>query len=667
MPIKVRILDALNPFSARPCAVVSEVVDATDLFSQQWSRLGDSLFGARSAAQRSATDPAAQLPTQALARFATRLQAAMGVGGMRPIIRHPYLPRQGAGFECLNVDIGGDVLRQLGALTDPNFTEEALEREARQRIEALKEHWQPRLSHYAIQSAERLGIPWRVVTTSNQPVFELGHGIQRRLFWKHITPETSNIGVAFSTPKDFAGEILQSAGLPIPLQGRTGDVEKGLRLAQSIGWPVVLKPTNAGSGVGVTTDINDEGTFRTSFAEARRHGDVLVQRHVLGDHYRLLVHRGQTISAARTKPAQLEGDGAHSIEELIDRLNQNRTDDISPQGKKIQIDDNLRQRLTRHRLSLESIPYRGQPVVLGGQTNMSKGGTRENVTPDVHPANRILAEQAAAAFGLDLAGIDVISQDISEPLISNGGVVIEVNATPDLEMGEPENLIEDHIITGFFPGHHRGRIPVVACVGATSALGEVIAEGLSKTAHSVALTSASGVVVGGSNMSINPELTTSQRSRIALSHHRTEIAVLAVTPQDVLTRGIGIDYLSVAFGSELSSPGDMDAMDAMICLDRVARAAVVFEEDLAEFLKRRESNGPVWCITDDITKPSLHEVSAVQIGFGSSVFLKTAGMVPQKTEAPFELETPQATAVALATLHALLEPQQSSGTAEQGT
>jgi len=137
-----------------------------------------------------------------------------------------------------------------------------------------------------------------------------------------------------------------------------------------------------------------------------------------------------------------------------------------------------------------------------------------------------------------------------------------------------------------------------------------------------------------------------------------------VSSQDVLTRGIGIDYLSVAFGSELSSPG---AMDAMICLDRVARAAVVLEEDLEDFLKRREGKGAVWCITDDITKPSLHEVSAVQTGFGSSVFLKTAGMVPQRMEAPFELETPQDTAVALATLHALLEPNQSSGTATQGT
>ena len=152
-----------------------------------------------------------------------------------------------------------------------------------------------------------------------------------------------------------------------------------------------------------------------------------------------------------------------------------------------------------------------------------------------------------------------------------------------------------------------------------------------------------------------------RQKRNTLLAHRTEIAVLVVTPQDVLARGIGVDRLSVAVGFELSSPG------AVISLDHSARAAVVFEADLAEFLKRREDNGAVWSTTDGVMKPSLKDVSAVQIGFGSTVFLKLAGMVPQKTEAPFELETPQATTVALATLHALLEPQQSSGAAEQGT
>jgi len=601
VPISVRILEATNPFSARPCAVVSEVVDATDLFGQQWARLSDSLFGPRFVSQRSATEIAAEHPTQVLARFATRLQAAIGALGMQPILSHPYLPRQGAGFEILNVDIGDDVLRLLGALSDPNLSENALEREARQGVERLKEYWQPQLAHYAVQSAERLGIPWRVLTKSNPPLFELGHGVHRHLFWKHITPETSEIGVVFSTPKHIAGQFLQAAGLPIPLQGRARDVENGLRFAQSIGWPVVLKPTSADFGVGVTTGINDEGTFRTGFADARQHGDVLVQRHVQGDHYRLLVHRGQTISATRTKPAQLEGDGLHSVEELIHRVNETRTVDISVQGKKIQIDENLTQTLRRDGLSLGSIPWPGQTVLLRSQTNISQGGTVEHVTSDVHPANRNLAEQAAAAFGLDLAGVDVISQDISQPLISNGGAVIEVNATPGLVQGEPENFIEDHIITRFFPGPRRGRVPVVAFVGATPASGEAIAEGLRNTSRGVAFASAAGVVVGGHNISIDPELSTSQRSGIALSHHRTEIAVLAVTPQDVLTRGIGVDHLSVALGAELSSP---DAKDAMISLDRAARAAVVYEEDLADFLKRREGNGAVWCITEDVTKPS---------------------------------------------------------------
>ena len=606
MRIDIQQHAAMNLLSVRPVLVIGSMIDAPPNLAVRFAKLGKTLPSVSgSDAVALGTDNLAL----SVARLAAHLQEMLGIADMQIIDTHDHLPSDRVAFECLFLETGRDLVSTVGALLliDPDASD--YEAQVQKSVSGLSRAWQPALTHFATQTARRLGIPWQVETRQITPLLSLGQGVHRRLFWRHMTPETPEIGVVFSTPKNISGELLQNAGLPVPRSGLARNLQEAKRIASSLGWPVVTKPARTDHGTGITTGIDDDATLAKAFEVAHAYGDVLVQSHIYGDQYRLLVHDGLCISAIRLTPAQVVGDGTLTIRELIEKTNIGRTDVISPSWKKIQIDPGLQQTLATDGLSLDDVPEQGKAVRLRTQANISQGGTMENVKHDVHPDNRRFAERAASVFGLDLAGIDILSTDIRKPLFENGGAIVEVNATPMLMMAEEGYVIEDQIISRFLPAPQRGRVPVVVCVSETDDLAHVLADALGETGVSVAVASPGGVRVGDHQMSLATNQTAPQRTRTVLSHHRTELAVLSVTPEELLTKGLGVDRISVAIGP---SQANKAAVDALICLGRGAAATIAFEADVARVCAERSDSNLVWCVqakTDDPKSYDLKRVS----------------------------------------------------------
>ena len=537
-----------------------------------------------------------------LARQAVDIQHLIGVPGMKIIATG--VGGSQSGFECINLELGRDLIRYISLLAF-EFDRSADHTERLHRLASeLANLWKPGINHNATQAAVRLGIPWEVVTKRDRPLIALGHGVHRRLFWKSFTPASSEIGTVFSTPKNIMGKMLHDAGLPVPKQGAAATFDEAQNLAAKIGWPVVVKPARTDFGVGITTGIHNLHELRGAFDAAKEFGEVLVQEHIEGDGHRLLVYNGKCIAAVRQKAAQVIGDSKSSISELIAETNETRTDYLSRNWKKIEINDALIRMLARVELDLDSVPADGQVVRLRSNTNISQGGTCERVTDEVHPANKAMAEAAAAVFGLDLAGVDMQTTDIRSPLIGEKGAIIEVNSTPGWFMMEDGTSLEDQIVQHFFPSPTHGRIPIIVCIEDCPDLAVLIASALS-VSHVVAKSTSENLEVGGHVFTQGENARCSHRIQSALNNPLAEIAVISATAEDILRYGLGTERVSLVVAAR-----GVDH-SALHCLHRSSDATLVFWQDLAAFVGDRTPEEDIWCLTNTVTDPAPRGVTMV--------------------------------------------------------
>jgi cyanophycin synthetase len=273
-----------------------------------------------------------------------------------------------------------------------------------------------------LAAAEARGIPWRQAI-AGQPFYLLGHGCRQRRLWRHYTPATSHIGTLIATHKHLTTTLFRANAIPAPRNIVVADADAAVRAARSLGPPVVVKPAQTDFGTAVSVNLSNDADIRRAFEAAGKHGQVLVEELVPGDNFRLLVMYGRFVSAVRQTPARVVGDGIHRIRELVERVNRTRSAGLSENWKKIPLDAETDQILHRQGLRLEDAPPAGAIVHLRHQSNLSTGGTMENVTAEVHPDNRHLAVRAAALAGLDVAGIDFITPDIARSYREAGGAI----------------------------------------------------------------------------------------------------------------------------------------------------------------------------------------------------------------------------------------------------
>ena len=319
-----------------------------------------------------------------------------------------------------------------------------------------------------VDAADDRSIPCiRLLESGN--LVQLGYGAAMRRIWTAETDRTSAIAEGISKDKDLTKSLLQSCGVPIPEGREVDSAEDAWEAAEDIGLPVCVKPLDGNHGRGVFIDLNSREDIEMAYKVAVDEGSgVLVERSIPGSEHRLLIVGDKMVAANRGDMVKVVGDGRLSVRELVEvQINSDPRRGSSEHHplSKIRMDSAARIELSRQKLDPDSIPVEGREVLIQRNANHEF-----DVTDDVHPETAALASLAARIVGLDIAGIDLVAEDISRPLAEQGGAIVEVNAGPGLLMhlkpgiGKPR-AVGRAIVEHLFPNDSSGRVPVVGVTG----------------------------------------------------------------------------------------------------------------------------------------------------------------------------------------------------------
>ncbi|WP_461248460.1 ATP-binding protein, partial [Treponema sp. R6D11] len=243
--------------------------------------------------------------------------------------------------------------------------------------------------------------------------------------------------------------------------------------ATKIGMPVVVKPFNGNQGKGVHINLINKKDVANAFREASKHSSgVIVEQFIYGSDYRILVVNDEVKAVSKRLPAMVVGDGEHTIAELVDIVNQDplRGDFHENVLTKIRIDKVEKSVLKKRGITEKYIPQKNETIILRENSNISTGGTAIDCTDIIHPDNAEIAIHAARAIGIDIAGIDMVAEDISKSIRDSSGAVIEVNSAPGIRMhlapstGKPRNVAKN-IVDALFPTDDVLDFPVISVTG----------------------------------------------------------------------------------------------------------------------------------------------------------------------------------------------------------
>ena len=399
-----------------------------------------------------------------------------------------------------------------------------------------------------VDAAVERKTPFIRLTEGN--LVQLGYGAKQRRIWTAETDRTSAIAESISSDKDLTKRLLTQCGIPVPEGQIVKTADEAWEAAQDIGLPVVVKPLDGNRGWGVSLDVNTEEGVRAAWTAAEKEGsEVLIERYVRGDEHRVLVVGDRVVAATRGETACITGDGISTVEQLID--SQINTDPRRGLAEGFPL-DLIRLNTPRGEMSLleiqrqglkpESIPTQGRIVVV--QRN---GNLNNDVTDWVHPDVAAVATLAARVIGLDIAGIDIVTQDISRPLEETKGAIIEVNAGPGLLMhvkpavGQPRP-VGKAIVEHLFGPNESGRIPVVGIVGSqqTTELSQLVAWLLHLSGKRTGLACKDGLYMDQQHLGKTDSRGFEASERL-LINRALDAAVFETTPALILDEGLAYD------------------------------------------------------------------------------------------------------------------------------
>ncbi len=432
------------------------------------------------------------------------------------------------------------------------------------------------------EAARRRDIPARRV--GGLSTLRLGYGCHRRLVSAAMTEQTSAIGVDIAGDKMLAKRFLARAGIPVP-DGTVARTEaEAIRALDSLGGPVVIKPRNGNHGrcisVGVRTEAEAGHAYRRAAAGSGS-AEVIVERYVPGQDYRVLVVDGRVTAAAELRPPSVTGDGTHTVIELIDELNADprRGPGHSRALTRITVDDALLAHLADDGLRPGSVPAAGRLVPLRRNGNLSTGGTSKDVTGQIHPDVAELCRRAAGVTGLDICGVDLRLEDIGAPLfgaaLAGGGqpgghgpagkprrqeaAVLELNACPGLRMhlspaqGSPRPVAEA-VIDRLYPPGATSRIPVISVTGTNGKTSTVrmIAHVLRQAGLRTGMSCTDGVFIGGRCV-LEADASGPLSAELVLDDRTVEAAVLETARGGIIRGGLGYDQADVAVVTNITA------------------------------------------------------------------------------------------------------------------
>ncbi len=403
-----------------------------------------------------------------------------------------------------------------------------------------------------VRAADERRIPW--IRLNEQSLIQFGHGRYQQRIQATVTSRTPHIAVELASDKEETNRILGNLGLPVPQQRLVQTADDAAAAAEKIGYPVVVKPYNANHGRGITVHLTTADQVRNAFAVAREHSrSVIIESFIVGEDHRMLVINGELIAVAKRVPGHVVGDGVHTIEELVEQVNQDPRRGVGHEKvlTRLEFDHQADTLLARRGYTRQTIPPSGEQVYLRATGNLSTGGTATDMTDLVHPDNIEMAVRAVKAIGLDVGGVDFLSTDITESYKEIGGAICEVNAAPGFRMhmapseGRPRD-VGGAVMDMLFPPGTPSRIPIAAVTGTNgkTTTARMLAHIHKLAGHHVGLTSTDGVYIDGQR-TVAGDMTGPLATRMVLSDPAVDVAVLEIARGGLLRAGMGVRHCDV--------------------------------------------------------------------------------------------------------------------------
>ena len=405
-----------------------------------------------------------------------------------------------------------------------------------------------------VNAAMERKIPTMRLAENN--LVQLGYGSKQRRIWTAETDQTSAIAETISRDKDLTKSLLKACGVPVPEGAVVETADEAWEAAQDIGLPVVVKPSDGNHGRGVFTNMLTEQEVRTAFAVAVDEGSsVIVERFIAGNEHRLLVVGGKTVAAARGDFAFVKGDGQSTIEALIEtQINSSPSRGPAEENTLnfVRVDSAVRLELERQGLNAQSVPEAGRDVLIQRNGNVSI-----DVTDEIHPDVADTVALAARVVGLDVAGIDLVCEDISKPLAGQRGAIVEVNAGPGLLMhlrpsaGTPRpvgNAIVDYL----FPPGEDFNLPIIGVAGSRgkTLVAQLIASLLQLTSMNVGLACSKGMYFNQRQLDDRHCANWESGHRLMLNR-QVDVAVIENDNRVILNEGLAYERCTVGVVTNL--------------------------------------------------------------------------------------------------------------------
>jgi cyanophycin synthetase len=438
-----------------------------------------------------------------------------------------------------------------------------------------------------VDAARARGIPW--FRLNSGALVQLGQGRYARRIQASETSNTSNIGVEIAQDKELTKDLLARVGAPVPQGAVVSEADEAWQAAEDIGLPVVLKPYDGNQGKAVSVNLTTEEQVRAAFELAHEYSRrVIVEQYLSGSDYRLLVVNGKLVAAAERCPAQVVGDGLHNVRDLVRMVNEDprRGHGHGAALTRIRIDAAAALALAKQGYSWDNVPPPGQVVFLRDNSNLSTGGTATDVTDVVHPDNAAIAVLAAKTIGLDVAGVDVVCDNIKRPLDEQGGGIVEVNAAPGLRMhvypseGRPRPVGEA-IVELLFPNNAPARVPVMAITGTNgkTTVTRAVAHIFATMKQYVGMTTTDGIYLDGVRR-VKGDCAGPRSAESVLMHPQVEVAVLETARGGILRSGLAFDRCQI--GAVLNVASDHLGLEGIETPERLARVKRVVIESVAK-------------------------------------------------------------------------------------
>ena len=423
-----------------------------------------------------------------------------------------------------------------------------------------------------VEEAVARDIPWIRLGTNS--LVQLGYGINQMRFQATITCKTSNIAVDIACDKEETKRMLELASIPVASGGICVDEEDLEDVIKKIGYPIVIKPLDGNHGKGASINVTNWEDAVTGLAYAKNYSRrVIVEKFITGFDFRVLIIDHKLVAAAKREPAHVKGDGTQTIQQLIDETNKDPRRGYGHENvlTQIDVDRDTTDLLEKLGYTLETIPNRGEIVYLKSTANLSTGGTSVDVTDMMHPENIFLCERISRVIGLDICGVDIMAENLTQPLKENGGCILEVNAAPGFRMhlapseGLPRNVASP-VIDMLYPPGKPSRIPIIAVTGTNgkTTTTRLIAHIVKNNGYKVGFTTSDGIYVQN-HMMEKGDTTGPISAEYILKDPTVEFAVLETARGGILRAGLGFSRCDIGIITNIQEDhlglSDIDTLD----------------------------------------------------------------------------------------------------------